>query len=309
MIGAVLKIIGIVLACAAAFIVLILLLVLFVPFSWKINASGHSHRGTPKQETETLAQEISAAAKVKWLFGFLNAGVFLESGAVSYRVRVLFIPVFRGNLWKKDEEENEDNAKTSENKRAAKINRNKKKSARVQAKMQPAKKGKKEKAAQNFEKKEKDKKSEPAEKEQNTRGRVFKKKLIKITEKIRKIREKAKKVKYVWDAPVTKRAVRFLKLRIIDLLNHIKPRAVRGHVVFSAGSCDTTAQVYALASIILALTGAELVLEPDFEGNGISIENLNITGRIFAGYVLLLGLKILKNKDVRRVVKYIRRNF
>ena len=134
-------------------------------------------------------------------------------------------------------------------------------------------------------------------------------KIVPLLNKFKGIWEKLKTVKYIWDAPVTKRALHFLKIKLFELLNHIKPKKISGTVTFSARSPDVTAQIYAAAALMLEAAGASLVLVPDFEGSGVKAENLNISGRIFAGYMVLWALKILKNKDVRRVVKYIRRNF
>ena len=79
-------------------------------------------------------------------------------------------------------------------------------------------------------------------------------------------------------------------------------------MTFGLSAPDTTAQVYALGSILISSLGAGLILEPDLDKENMTINDLDISGRIFIGYMLLLALEIIKNKDIRRVVKYIRRN-
>ena len=275
MIWHILAIIGTVLLCIAAFIVFIVLLVLFVPFKYSIRAS----------YTEGGAQ---AKAKVKWLFGLAAAAVSY-SDALEYKVRVLFIPVLKGSIGAEEKELTKKQIKKLEKKQIKKARRAKKKE------------DKKNKKAE-------DKEALKAQKKAASKDKSLKEKLIAPTEKIKEIFEKLKTVKYIWDAPVTKRALSFAKEILFKLLGHIRPKKIKGHVKFGTGDPAASAQLYAAASVLTAPYSDELVLEPDFDSAGFEAENIYISGRIFAGYMLLLVLRALRNKDIRRVIKYTRRN-
>ena len=87
----ILKIIGIVLLCILGFILLILLLVLFVPFTYKVKGSYH--------------EDISADARVGWLFGIAGVQVAFADKALNLYLRILgFIRIPLGKKKEKAEE-------------------------------------------------------------------------------------------------------------------------------------------------------------------------------------------------------------
>ena len=224
-----------------------------------------------KITADGTGSDIEAGACVKWLFGIAHFKADYSSSVLSYKAGVLFFPIFKGSIGKEKEEE-------------------------------PGKKKKKKKEKPDT--KEKSEESPADLPEENIRKGKF----VFALEKAKKVWEKVKTVKYIWDAPVTKRAISFAKVKIFALLDHIRPRKIEGRVIFGLSAPDTTAQVYALGSILISSLGAGLILEPDLDKENMTINDLDISGRIFIGYMLLLALEIIKNKDIRRVVKYIRRN-
>ena len=68
-----------------------------------------------------------------------------------------------------------------------------------------------------------------------------------------------------------------------------------------------TAIIYGTVDIFAEyLSKGRLILIPDFTQKVIDM-NVNMYGRIFAGYVILCGLRVFFNQDVKRVVKVLRR--
>ena len=146
-------------------------------------------------------------------------------------------------------------------------------------------------------------------KREEVRDKSLKDKALFWAQTLKEVWEMLKKMDYVWKAPVTKRALRFLKASLLDLLSRIKPKKIKGRFTFGMEEPSVTAKYYALLSLVLGAAGADLVLVPDFEDKKIEAEDICVSGRISAAYMLLSALKIMRNKDVKRVSGYIRRNF
>lgn len=292
----ILGIIGIVLACIVAFVLLILLLVLFVPFRYSINAAGEN-------------ADIKATAVFSGFLGGVAATAAYDNGVVTYRIRALFFSILKGELkLKKDKEEstgeadenaaNEESVRTEQAPgRAVELDREDIERYLYKDKIEKEEKREAKKAA-----KSEAQKAKAAQKA--ARG-----KKEPLPERLKKLWEKLQKAKYVWDAPATKRALASAKAIILDLLRHIKPRKFTGNATFGLEDPANTATLYGGAVMVLSALGADAQIYPDFDNKIIKIENIHISGRIFGFYVLLLGLKLLRNKDIKRVMRYIRRNF
>ena len=307
----ILAITGIVLLCLVAFIIFIVLLVLFVPVRYKVHADG---AGTATE----------GFARAKWLFGFARAKAELKDSKVVYSVKILFFTVLKGEpgkTGKKEEkktfeicigaDETDDDGRIGCNDGLSKENIPKKQSAgqngcepKKSKKQVPQGPGKAAKASGDL--------SELLcliinnilKNAERLKGRI-----LKIHKKLKTIFEKIKKAKYIWDAPVTKRAIKSIKVKFFRLLNHIKPGKIKGELILGLEDPAQTASACAIAGIISGSFGAELIITPDFEEKKFEVKNLHVSGRIFIGYVVILALKLLTDKDVKRVVNYIRRNF
>ena len=271
----ILKIIGIVLACVVGFVLLIVLLVMCAPLRYKLYGDGEG-------------SDITAGACVRWLRGLLTVKIEYAEKKISYYVRGAGIKFVKGEL-------DLGNIKKSDNKPET---------AEAEGLKEEPKPEEAEAAKEEFPGKE-----EPDEEEGRLSALVRKvtEKVKNLWEKIKTIKEKVETVKYIIGAPVTARAWALLKSQLFKLLNHIRPRKLNGTLEFGMEDPATTAQIYGAASSICVMMNQDFIIIPNMENKIIKM-NLEIKGRIFIGYVLLLGLKILTSTDVRRVVKYVRRN-
>ena len=87
----ILKIIGIILLSVIGLILLLSLLLLFLPFSYRIKAH--------KDE-----QNFNAAVRILWLLGLSTVTVTYD-GEAKLKVRVLGIPVYKLQIWPTEEKE------------------------------------------------------------------------------------------------------------------------------------------------------------------------------------------------------------
>ena len=302
----ILAITGIVLLCAAAFVIAALLLVLLVPVRYKVSA-------------DSSGTAAEGSARAGWLFGFASAKAGFKDSKITYSVKILFFTLLKGEIGadvKKEE------------KKAYEIRTGKEETDRQDLtegtgpERKIPEKGKKRSLKTRQADSEPKQAAEPGKTHislSEWAGPIIKKifknaerqkdRFLKVYKKIKNIFEKIKKAKYIWDAPVTKRALKSVKIKLSGLLNHIKPKKIKGELTIGFEDPAQTASAYAIAGIISGSIGAEIVITPDFEEQKFEIKNLYVSGRIFIGYVVILALKLLTDKDVRRVVNYIRRNF
>ena len=294
----ILKIIGIVLACIVGLVILVVLLVCFAPIRYKITGKGDN-------------SEIEATASAKWLLGLAKASIEYREKKATYRVRVAFFEIMKGVIGE-DETETlkealEEESVQNDPKQYEKISRELEK---AEEKAEKAEALKEEKVREKEAEKEAKKTAKAEAKEKKKRENKLKSLKEKIRERIERLRalkEKIKEGKRIWDAKPTKRAIRVLKVEILNILNHIKPRKISGDLSFGLADPADTAILYGnILPITEALSKGKLLLTPEFYNKGIRFD-LTIKGRIFIGYMLLCFVRVYFNRDVQRVAKAIRR--
>lgn len=133
--------------------------------------------------------------------------------------------------------------------------------------------------------------------------------LEKIKFLFKMIYAKLKSIIHSWDKiqefindPANKNTFRLIMRQVKALMHHILPRKARGTVTFGFEDPYTTGQVLTAASIFYPWYGKQIQLTPVFdeaifEGNGM------IKGRVRIGTLLLLGIRILLNKNFRVILK------
>lgn len=242
----ILKIIGLVLAGIVAFVLLMVLLVLFAPFRYRLSGMGAN-------------EDAGGNVAVKWLFGFLTVRAEYAKKKFSYYVRVCGIKVFKGEMGLDSIEKKDD------------------------------------------EKKEPEETEEPEEK-----GSLYDRIVAKL-EKLKETWNKVKEVKYILTAPITERAWEYTKVRLKKLICHIRPRSMKGRIEFGTEDPANTALIYGASAGICQMIDERLLIVPDMEEKTLDMD-FSISGRFFVGYMLLLALQIVTNKNVRRVIGYTKKN-
>lgn len=87
-----------------------------------------------------------------------------------------------------------------------------------------------------------------------------------------------------------------------SLLRHVLPQKAMGTVAFGFDDPYTTGQVLSVASILYAWYGDKVSITPVFDESVLEGE-LKLKGRIRIGTILVLGIRILMNKNFRILVK------
>jgi len=308
----ILKVLGILLLVLLGFALLLILLVLFIPVRYTLN-------GQKGGETE---QPLSFRIKVTWLLHILNMQ-FCYPDAAYLRVRVFCFTVFRSDREKassddKPEPQSEKTESGSENKTADRPESSLKKQPE-NGKLDDPSDETKDKTEDKIEDKTENKKEaeQKPEAEEEPTKRGFFKKLISLLKNIKytitkicdKIKDIIKNIRYyleILKSDSFKNAFSVCKTQIFTLLKRIRPGKIKGNLLIGTGDPASTGQVLAVYGMLYPFIGNNIILTPDFE-NQIIEGDLLIKGKITVFGLLKSAWIIFFNKDIRRVIKLLKR--
>ena len=271
----ILKIIGIVLACIVGLVLLLVLLVLLVPIRYRFSGDG-------------MNADIQADGKASWLFGLLSASIRFAEKKLLYRVSVAGISLKKGDLLNPEKSVPEETDMEPQILKPQKDKKEEKEAAALEVQNKP----------------EPEAKTEIEKEDLSDRIEHF---FERLSEKYEGLIKKLEQTEAVLTSKVTGRAVKKVKEQLFHILNHIKPKKIAGNINFGLEDPANTAIIYGTIDILaIAMSEGKLIITPEFYQKGISLDMV-MQGRILIGYLLVCALRVFFNKDVRRVVRVVRR--
>lgn len=294
----ILSLFGILLLYLSGVAVLLVLLVLFFPVSYRL-------KGRKESEKKTVS------ARGSWLFGFLRIRFdYPEPGRIL--VKVLPFTVFdsgkkAGSKTKNDSLEQATDA-------ARKAN--------ADASSEDSQAGKDDKGQNNAKQDCAPSENTAAGSEssdasdEGDAGNVSDSSILKKIKKIKyTIRGIYDKIKNIWknisyyigllQEEETQRLFSHVIFRAGKILRNIRPRRIRGQVLFGTGSPDTTGYAYGVYGMLSPFLGNNLFVTPDFT-RAVLEGDINISGHITVFTILWNVLKVLLDKKLRRFIKKIK---
>ena len=112
-----------------------------------------------------------------------------------------------------------------------------------------------------------------------------------IFQKIRKKMEWAGEAKLFWYSENTQRMVCILKDNVLHLWRKLKPKVLRGNIIFGAGDPCLTGQILGVAAVFYASCGRGIQVMPDFEDKRLE-GNLLVKGRISLITIVMILIRI-----------------
>lgn len=296
----ILKIIGLVLLSIVGLIILILILILFVPIRYRINAS------KPDE-----SNQVTVAGKVTWLLHLINLHIDYPSDEMI-RFRIGVFKVFP----RKNEISDKSHSKKEKNKRKTDI---------AESQFDRADDEEEEKVvfADEVINEASDicenliDENAPEEEKASLKSfvskifsflRNFKEKVVSIGEKIKKVLMNIKHFIDVFES--NKFQIGFKKCRqlIFKLLKRFVPKTIKGYIHFGFDDPYTTGSVLGYYSLIFPFIGPKLKVLPDFESKVIDFDVI-ISGRFILFNVLITALKVYFDKDIKRFISIIKKEF
>lgn len=302
----ILMIIGIILLVLLGLILTLIVIILAAPIKYRASASADDG-------------DIAVNAIVKWLL-FIKVQAVFENKELDYAVKLFGIQVFprpvKTKKAKMSEEKEETKAAEKETEKLAE-------KAESEVKEFLTEKTDKE-AAKTLEKKaekiENSNKPESSEKEETTETvnasadedaseeekETIRQKIDKLINKIKDVLDICTKekdeIEVFFKSKSTKYTFEVLKKDIFKLIDHIRPRNLRGEVEFGFDDPSTTGYTLAALSAFYGLYCESLDITPDFTQKVLK-GNVSFSGRIFLGYIVYIGLDVYLRKRVRRFIR------
>ncbi len=305
----ILSILGIILLILLGIAVFLLLIVLFLPIVYKVDA----------KKTDT---ELVANARARWLFGLLRVMYhYPEPGNII--VKVLWKTVYdSGKKVAKKEVASEKDAEIQEG------------TEHSEAWREPSgEKGAKQEAALSQEviaeveqdsaehqnvSEEQQTFDDAISEEQSAEPRSLCDKLFAKYEKIKyTIQQFCDKIKHIRDNITfykkllqdeqTKLLLSHVLKRLGKILRHIRPRKLKADVIFGADSPDTTGYVYGVYSIFAPQLGKNVVVTPDFTQK-IFLGEARVAGHITIFTLLINVLAVLLDKCLRILMRRLKKH-
>lgn len=293
----ILKIIGIILLCTLGFLLLTVGLVLFVPIRYRLKVKRKA------DDTEV----VRADAKVTWLLHFISAS-FCYPEQVYLKVKVLGISVFST-----EDKITETTDKVPDQGEYTLKEKNGDETARTQ-KASEEKSGKQPDTKQDLEESLEKKLKEDTETPSVVKffRKLWKKlknikyTILKICDKIKHVVKNVRYYLAVIQSICFQRAFSVCKTEFFSLFKCIFPREIVGNFTIGTGDPASTAQVLAIHGMLYPLIGNHIHITPDFE-NIIMEGNLFVKGKITIFKVLKIAMKVYFNKDLRKVIRLLKR--
>ena len=104
----------------------------------------------------------------------------------------------------------------------------------------------------------------------------------------------------------TEYVIQFLKEKIIKLLKHICPRKCKIDFDYSSEDPDKAGKMWEIYGMVMPFLPGKNRINIGFDEEVLRFK-IMVKGRIFLGYVGLIGLQILFNKKVKKFIKLLKR--
>ena len=289
----ILKIIGIVLVVLVCILLVLILLVLFYPVKYRIF-------GTEVYDKENKSD---IHIRLSWIFHLIGVNVDIDP-ELTAGLRILFV---KKNLMKDsdtsndDENDRNDNADdgssydsgANDNESAQKVV--KKDVIETENNSSDNKDIYDNNISDNEDSYDSD---DTSEEESDTEREIKKEKIKRLTAKIKKILKDDS----------CKEALNKIKTELINLLKAIMPYKLYLKAEFSAGSPDKTGMVLGILAMFPIGYKNKWKIRPDFEREEIYIDSeFDIKGHIFLYKILVIAIRVLVDKNCRKLYNEIRK--
>ncbi len=127
-----------------------------------------------------------------------------------------------------------------------------------------------------------------------------------VSDKAESLADKAKWGLDLLQSKMFKDVFSVAKKEILAIIKHILPYKLKGSVEYGTGDPASTGEILAMLASIYPILPKDLSISPDFEESLLNC-NLVLKGRIRLIVLVFHGVKILLNKQVRRLIKKVRR--
>lgn len=276
-------------------LVFLLLCILFHPFFYRIRAH--------------LENEKKFDAKIFWLFHLIAVTVFYTGGKLLYKVRIVGIVVYSGQIPEEygiDRKQRMDESSVETERTEIKV----KEEAKDQSESNTEKllnskleheesKNPLPKSEQNRHRKVKKKKKKSMNGDTSSDG---KRKWERIQNMASMIRSEAK------DEKNQKAVLHILKELKYLFLHFVIPKKISADLSLSTNDPATTGQIIGFCSILPWMYQKNIRIFPDFQSDSFDVRgHMKVSGRITLIYLCISAFRLITDKTIRRLIRRARK--
>ena len=299
------KIIGILLA----FILLLLLSMLAVPVRYRIDLKS--------------MDDWTVAARFSWLFHFIHFRVMYGGKKTAFRLRIAGIPVRLGRQKAPKAKKAKRQKMKTKNSKIRKIEKDEKHEEEVKIEQKSHSVSQSQEKAeivrQKSQKQEQENEIQIEKKKRHARRKTcgvrqilqrleamrdnLRQRISDVHDKTSTLKEQIADIKKQLSEETNKNAVLHIFRELKWLARHIFPRKVDGSLSFGMADPSQTGQVLGMLSTLPFWARYRVGIEPDFETDVFYLKGqLEIKGHIRACHFLLSALRLLRDKNIKKLM-------
>lgn len=298
----ILKIIGICLLCLIGLLLLCIGLVLFVPVRYRASGS-------------YIEKQLKLLGGVTWLCHIISVRIFYDGEKQEDKSRVLvkiFGIAIMDTAKKKTKKAKEPKEAVLEVPKKPPHEKVAEKKEKTKSRLPEIAQKPKAEVQKNEEKKSEEKKDEAARVEHTKSKKsllakltAFRQKMSdafkRLCDRLETINQKKDKLMDILFSEENKKTFILLKRSIFKLIRHILPRRIEGWIHCGTDNPEKTGRMLGWLAVFYPLYAERLKIAPDFEKEIFETKFL-AAGRIQAFTFVSTGIKIMLNKDLRRII-------
>lgn len=298
----ILKIIGICLLCLIGLLLLCIGLVLFVPVRYRASGS-------------YIEKQLKLLGGVTWLCHIISVRIFYDGEKQEDKSRVLvkiFGIAIMDTAKKKTKKAKEPKEAVLEVPKKPPHEKVAEKKEKTKSRLPEIAQKPKAEIKKNEEKKSEEKKDEAARVEHTKSKKsllakltAFRQKMSdafkRLCDRLETINQKKDKLMDILFSEENKKTFILLKRSIFKLIRHILPRRIEGWIHCGTDNPEKTGRMLGWLAVFYPLYAERLKIAPDFEKEIFETKFL-AAGRIRAFTFVSTGIKIMLNKDLRRII-------
>lgn len=298
----ILKIIGICLLCLIGLLLLCIGLVLFVPVRYRASGS-------------YIEKQLKLLGGVTWLCHIISVRIFYDGEKQEDKSRVLvkiFGIAIMDTAKKKTKKAKEPKEAVLEVPKKPPHEKVAEKKEKTKSRLPEIAQKPKAEVQKNEEKKSEEKKDEAARVEHTKSKKsllakltAFRQKMSdafkRLCDRLETINQKKDKLMDILFSEENRKTFILLKRSIFKLIRHILPRRIEGWIHCGTDNPEKTGRMLGWLAVFYPLYAERLKIAPDFEKEIFETKFL-AAGRIQAFTFVSTGIKIMLNKDLRRII-------
>ena len=296
----ILKIIGICLLVLLGIFLFLVLSIMFVPVRYRIRGKGE------------IPKPFETEIRFRWFFHIIYGRVWYGEEGAGFKVRLFGIPLRLGS--KKDK-------KSSKKTKTRKKTKPKEKSE-IQKEAEPIQKSEIQEEAEPIQKSEIPEETELIERLEDSEKskdsgesksfgaykNIFRQKIDKIKYKFIQLKEQLGNIKIILSEETNRNAVAALFREFKYIMKHYTPRNAFGELQFGTDDPANTGQILGIVSLFPFWHRYKISVTPDFAAESIYAKGeLFVKGHIRSVHLLISGIRLIKNKDIRKLINQIRK--